>query len=207
MKQSNTSQHGLHHPFGYGEIVKSPFPTLTSAFYYQVEQHASNLAVRDLSGDDAQDVTYQELAERVQVLSAHLRGLGVRPRQRVPLVVKRGVEMIIGIWAILSCGAQYVPLDGGVVPDSTIRHVVEQSGGEVVLCLSTTAFRVQDLCPEAIPVIIEHNSVSERKHKRAVPHTDLAAADDGCYVIYTSGKLAFEIFWASVPVFVSENNN
>ena len=177
-----------HPTFGYGPMTVCPYPTLTAAFYHQAAQVPSNVAVRDLSGLP-RDVTYRELAERAQILAAHLRSLGVRPHQRVPLVVKRGLEMVIGIWAVLSCGAQYVPLDGGVVPDSTIRHVIEQSQCEIILCLSSTAYRVQDLCPDVTRVVIESNSIPTDASRRRKRHVDLATADGGCYVIYTSGEI------------------
>lgn len=171
--------------FERGQTIKCPFPTTTAAFYHHVNTSPTAVAVRDLS-TIPREVTYHELARHAQALASHLRTLGVRPNQRVPLVVKRGLEMVIGIWAVLSCGAQYVPLDGGVVPDSTIRHVVEQSGGQVVLCLQSTQHRTRDLCPDTTSVVIEDNMAYEENRADAV--FDLATSDGGCYVIYTSGK-------------------
>lgn len=172
--------------FGLGDSVQCPFPTVTSAFYHHATTVPTTVAIRDLS-TTPRELTYNELAQHAQALASHLRNLGVGPEQRIPLVVKRGLEMVVGIWAILSCGAQYVPLDGGVVPDSTIRHVVEQSGGQVVLCLTSTEYRIRDLCPGSTPVIIEENmtpddSISDDKL------VDLATSEAGCYVIYTSGR-------------------
>ena len=77
--------------------------------------------MRDIFGLVRRELSYHELASRVQSLATQLQELGVGPGTRIPLVVKRGMEMVVGIWAVLSCGAQYVPLDGGVVPESTIR--------------------------------------------------------------------------------------
>lgn len=93
--------------------------------------------------------------------------------------------MVVGIWAILSCGAQYVPLDGGVVVDSTIRHVFEQSGGNIVCCLTSTVQRIHDLCPGATPVIIEQQQLDDLSYDGE--WLDLATSDGGCYIIYTSG--------------------
>lgn len=96
--------------------------------------------------------------------------------------------MVVGIWAILSCGAQYIPLDGGVVPDLTIRHVVEQSGGHAVVCLKSTEHRVRELCPDALPIIVEDNMVINHEDPRKGKVVDLSYPQGGCYVIYTSGK-------------------
>lgn len=183
------ASHGSHRvedTFGYGEVVECSFPTVTAAFYHQARTVPTAIAVRDLTAVP-RELTYQELAGHAQTLATHLQSLGVGPNQRVPLVVKRGVEMVVGIWAILSCGSQYVPLDGGVVPDSTIRHVVEQSGGGVVLCLSSTAHRIRDLCPGATPVIIEEHMELKNSGYPSDEPVDLSTSDSGCYVIYTSG--------------------
>ncbi|PNY29399.1 Nonribosomal peptide synthetase 5 [Tolypocladium capitatum] len=175
-----------HTSFSHGELVDRPFPTLTAAFYHQASSYPSSVAVRDLSGVTPRELTYRDLAGHAQALALRLRGLGVQPHQRVPLVVKRGLEMLVGIWAILSCGAQYIPLDGGIVPDSTIRHVVDQSEGEIVLCLSSTEHRIRNLFPGLIPVAIDRCMTAQADF--STDHwIDLAFPHSGCYVIYTSG--------------------
>lgn len=95
--------------------------------------------------------------------------------------------MLVGIWAILSCGAQYIPLDGGVVPDSTIQHVVDQSEGEIVLCLSSTEYRIHNLFPGLTPVLIDQCMTAHTDFP-AGNWIDLASPHTGCYVIYTSGS-------------------
>jgi acyl-CoA synthetase (AMP-forming)/AMP-acid ligase II len=174
---------------GVGKTMSSPFNTTTEAFYYHAARFPNSVAICDLSQGE-REFTYGELASRAQSLSKALRQLGVKPGQRIPLVVKRGVEMIVGIWAVLSCGAQYVPLDGGVVPDSTLRHVVEQAGGSVILCMTSTESRMRALLPDAQTVLIEDHWTSEPS-KSSDAILDLATADGGCYVIYTSGQYTF----------------
>jgi non-ribosomal peptide synthetase component F len=171
---------------GYGEIIDCPFSTVTAAFYHHAGTRPAALAVRDMSGQ-CRELTYQQLANRAQALATRLLSMGVQPSHRVPLVVKRGLEMIVGIWAILSCGAQYVPLDGGVVPDSTIRQVIEQSDRQFALCLSSTNDRLHALCPGITTVIIDDDQNEEAVEAKPVNIVDLATPDNGCYVIYTSG--------------------
>ncbi|QUC16737.1 uncharacterized protein UV8b_00978 [Ustilaginoidea virens] len=173
--------------FTHGEAAYCPFPTVTSAFYHHASYLASAKAVRDLSGDSVTELTYHELAVEAQHLATRLRRLGVRPHQSIPLVVKRGAEMIIGIMAILSCGAQYVPLDGGVVPDSTIQHVADQCGGQIVLCLSSTEARIKDLLPRMTAIVIERETILNRSLDNPDTWINLASSEAGCYIIYTSG--------------------
>lgn len=171
---------------GIGETVARPFKTTTEAFYHHAARYPNATAVIDLS-DGQRQLTYQQLAARAQSLAKALRRLGVRPGQRIPLVVKRSVEMVVGIWAVLSCGAQYVPLDGGVVPDSSLRHVVEQSGDSIILCMASTQDRLRKLLPSSQTVRIE-DYWSPLPGTDGTDFLDLARSDLGCYVIYTSGK-------------------
>lgn len=175
--------------FERGEVTICPFYTVTSAFYHHAVSFPDAIATRDMTTTPPRELTYTELAKRAQSLARKLKSLGVGPGQRVPLLVKRGEEMIIGIWAILSCGAQYVPMDGGVVPETTIRIVIEQSGCAVVLCIASTEHRLHSL-PERdslIPVRVEGHSVPDKGELQEQVLLDLATSDGGCYVIYTSG--------------------
>lgn len=179
--------HSLHESalqLGQGDCVEPPFPTVTSAFYHHARTSPDTIALRDLPGSP-KELTYGQLSRRAQELAAQLIAQGVCPDSRVPLVAKRGLDMIIGIWAILSCGAQYVPLDGGVVPDETIRRVLEQAGGGVVLCLSSTKHRIISQHPNQTVVVIDEIKTSPVEQD---VHIDLATPESGCYVIYTSGK-------------------
>ncbi|KAM5342759.1 hypothetical protein ACJ41O_013725 [Fusarium nematophilum] len=174
--------------FGYGKLIQSPFPTVTSAFYHHARTCPDAIAVRDLSGSACpKELTYQELAGRAQHLAAQLIAQGVVPGSRVPLVVKRGLDMVVGIWAVLSCGAQYVPLDGGVVPDETIRQVMEQAAGGVVLCLASTRHHITTRHPAQTVVVIDEIDMTSYNLDVSNTHVDLSTADGGCYVIYTSG--------------------
>lgn len=166
--------------------MRPTFPTTTQAFYHHAATSPDAVAVRDLSRGQS-ELTYAELAKRSQAVAHALRQAGVQPGQRVPLVVKRGMEMVVGIWGVLSCGAQYVPLDGGVVPDSSLRHVVDQAGGAIVLCMGSTEQRVRNLFPNVNTVRIEDHWLSATASGRN-DFVDLATPESGCYVIYTSGK-------------------
>ncbi|KAL4728384.1 hypothetical protein ACLX1H_005129 [Fusarium chlamydosporum] len=170
--------------FGQGDFVDTPFPTVTSAFYHHARSCPDATALRDLTAS-SKELSYRELAERAQGLAAHLIAQGVRPHSRVPLVAKRGIDMVVGILAILSCGAQYVPLDGGVVPDETIRRVLEQSKGSAVLCLSSTKHRLAAHHSSHTVVVIDEIASDPSTGKDV--HVDLASPEAGCYVIYTSG--------------------
>jgi amino acid adenylation domain-containing protein len=166
----------------YGPRGDPRFLTVTDAFYHHAVTQPDAVAATDLTTGNK--ITYQDLAIRASYLASRLRQVGVSPGDKVPLVVKRGIDMLVGILAVLSCGAQYVPLDGGVVPDKTLRVVVEQAGGSVVLVLNQTKHRLDIFGNINMMVIDDQTWPSERPYGGYV---NLAKPEDGCYVIYTSG--------------------
>lgn len=183
--------------FMFGPRSTPRFSTVTAAFYHHVLTNPEVVAARDFTSVETGQVTYGELAKRASRLARELRQLGVAPGDRVPLVVKRGIDMLVGIVAILSCGAQYVPLDGGVVPDTTLKHVIKQTGGSssTVLVLKSTQYRVEASEVANVVVIDEDNQNEEDLYSQTLGLEDLAEPDHGCYVIYTSGMyLLFFIF-------------
>ncbi|OAQ95728.1 hypothetical protein LLEC1_02836 [Akanthomyces lecanii] len=184
-KSTNMAQNKM--PFSFGPSTKLPFHTTTAALAHFSLSNPSLVAVHDLSAGVPRQLTYGELAVKAQALAWHLRSIGVTPGQRIPLVVKRSCEMVVGLWAILLCGAQYVPLDGGVVPDSTLRHVLHESGGNVLVCTSTTEARIRSLFPDADAVNVDECVGSEAMQAAGREWIDLATPASGCYVIYTSG--------------------
>lgn len=175
--------------FTRGTCSRPSFSTVTEAFFHYATTQPSATAARDLSAEPAVEISYGELAERSIRLAQRLRSLGVMPGHRVPLVVKRGVGMLVGILSILSCGAQYVPLDGGVVADETLRFVLQQTGGRIALSSKATAHRISNTDVTDV-VIIEDEDNSEQSVEDFTP---VSKPEDGCYVIYTSGMLIYLI--------------
>ncbi|KAF5229638.1 hypothetical protein FANTH_14118 [Fusarium anthophilum] len=169
--------------FTRGTCSRPSFSTVTEALFHYATTQPSATAGRDLSADPAVEISYGELAERSIRFAHRLRDLGVAPGHRVPLVVKRGVGMLVGILSILSCGAQYVPLDGDVVSDETLRFALQQTGGRMALSSKATAHRMSNTDVTDV-VVIEDEDNSE---KSVADFTPVSRPQDGCYVIYTSG--------------------
>ena len=173
-----------------GPKASCPFPTVPSAILHHVSLYPEYTAAIDLSGDVPRQMTYRQLQQRSQMLARNLQAHGVCPGDRVPLVVKRGIEMLVGISAILLCGAQYVPLDGGVVAEKTLETVVAQSGKTFAVCIASTRYRFESSGSHALRectvVVIEAESDDDNA-EMTEEFPSLATSEGGCYVIYTSG--------------------
>ncbi|CAL9654313.1 amino acid adenylation domain-containing protein [Streptomyces sp. enrichment culture] len=129
-------------------------------------------------------VSYASLADRADTLARHLVARGVRPGDRVPLYLERGPAQVVAILAVLRAGAAYVPIDMSN-PVDRIRHVLNDSGGRVVVCGERGAGSIGEGLRQ----------VSVDAHGR--PRTDLDTTGtelperhpgDVVYVIYTSGS-------------------
>ena len=90
---------------------------------------------------EEQKLSYGELNARANRLAHRLRGLGVKPDDRVAICVERSFEMVVGLLAILKAGGAYVPLDPGypaarlafMLKDSAPVALLADSAGQAAL--------------------------------------------------------------------------
>ncbi|ROM59197.1 non-ribosomal peptide synthetase [Pseudomonas poae] len=147
--------------------------TLHGMFEAQVERSPQAVAVK--AGD--RQLTYAELNARANQLAHHLLALGVQPGSRVAICVERGLEMVIGLYAILKAGAGYVPLDPAY-PLERIAYMLKDSAPLVVLAQGTTHTLLG-----GVPVVD-----LDRPTWQHLPAENPQVASQTAYVIYTSGS-------------------
>lgn len=172
----------------FGPIQRSPFSCIHHAFEAHVESHPQSLAVVDpFAPSDLKSITYSELDRQANFLARHLRDIhGVVPGKRVCLLIERSIFMIIGIVAILKSGASYIPLDGNIVADSTLSHIIQDSEANCVLSLRKYASRV---ISANVPSICLEDVLATITDAECGKPVDLSNPDDSAYIVYTSGKL------------------
>jgi len=168
--------------FGQGPQQLVPHPTVHEAFESIVDATPDSTAAvfEDTS------ITYRQLDIAANRLANSLVASGLQPGERVCLVVSRSLEMLVGIFAILKAGCQYVPVDGGVASDRQLAHIFTDTAARHILCLPKFQARVEQFAGAAAHITqlrldgSIQTSVS-RPLVRCYP-------TDGCYAIYTSGK-------------------
>ncbi len=147
--------------------------TLHGMFEAQVARTPEALAVK--AGE--QYLTYAELNARANQLAHHLLALGVQPDSRVAICVERGLDMVIGLYAILKAGAAYVPLDPAY-PLERIAYMLQDSAPVVVLAQGATRALLGD-----VPLVdLDQPSWQHQ------PEDNPQVSALGAYVIYTSGS-------------------
>jgi len=128
-----------------------------------------------ICADDA--LSYGELATAAGALARTLCANGVRPGDRVAVVLAKGVPQIVAVYATLLAGAAYVPIDPAW-PQGRIDQLVEDIGAAVVIGADASK-------QQAVPVV-EVGAVAEASETLALP--DALDPSALAYVIYTSGS-------------------
>jgi|SRR5690242_15736417 len=135
---------------------------------------------------DQTTLTYQQLDIAANQLANHLLTSGLQHKERVCLVVQRSLEMLVGIFAILKAGCQYVPIDGGVASDKQLAHIFRDTAAQHILCLPKFQGRVEQFASEGVHITtLSLDQFASMAKERPLVNCSSA---DGCYAIYTSGR-------------------
>jgi len=128
-----------------------------------------------------QSITYGELDRKSEALAYELRGRGVTRDSIVGIIVKRSLEMIIGILGILKAGGAYLPIDPDM-PVERLNYIVEDSG----MKLAVTQTRYYDSCSMVSEVVDLQDDTIYGKKIETIELINQPS--DLAYVIYTSGS-------------------
>ena len=160
-----------------------PFPShlcIHQLFEAQVEAASEATA---LIFEDTQ-LSYGELNERANLLAHRLRRLGVRPEQRVAILMERQPQLIVSLLAILKAGGAYLPLDPEY-PQERIAFMLADADVRVVLTQQHLAATVTGAGVEVVCVDTDWPSIETESPANLNSTT---SADNLAYVIYTSGS-------------------
>ena len=162
--------------------TKTPYDSqkcIHELFEEQVRRTPHKVAV----AFEDETLTYQELNEKANQLAYMLRTKkGISTHSRVGLLVKRSLEMAVGLLAILKAGAAYIPIDPEY-PQERISYMIEDSGASLILVTKDTqnlfslehTFNIDFSCPFYLNAPIKNLTCAN-------------SSDDLIYLIYTSGS-------------------
>lgn len=112
----------LFNRFGRGPSIPLAHETITDAFEAMVSAYPYAAAVRECFGSE-RTLSYTELDWRSNIVANLLiQDYGVGPGHRVVCVFSRCIEMCAFIMGVLKTGAQYVPIDGAVMVEDSLRQ-------------------------------------------------------------------------------------
>ena len=166
---------------GTGPRLSIPHNTIHEAFESIVDNHPDIVAATH----GERKMTYRQLEVAANRLSHYLINSGLRPKDRVCLVVQRSLEMLVGIMGILKAGCQYVPIDGGVASDEALRHIFQDTEARFILCLPVHWNRVKMFAGST--TVLELGLETGAFYPPVRPGIKVMP-DDGVYAMYTSGQ-------------------
>src|SRR5690606_38550307 len=91
----------------YGNKMSYPNSTLHELLEQQAQSTPNAFALQD--GNER--VTYADLQLKINQMALYLRANGVVKGQIVALSLDRSTHFVVSLFAILKCGATYVPID------------------------------------------------------------------------------------------------
>ncbi|RMI30977.1 amino acid adenylation domain-containing protein [Nocardia stercoris] len=159
-----------------------PETTLAALLDAQIAATPGNVAL-DFEGAT---LTYAEFGARVNRLARLLIADGVGPESLVALGMRRSLELVIAMHAVVKAGGAYVPIDPDHPAERT-AYILESAAPVCVLTVSTDGLEL----PAAVRrVELDRLDVSGFS---AAPVTDrdrrdVLRPDNTAYVIYTSGS-------------------
>lgn len=165
--------------------TQSAYPhdkTLVQLFEEQVKQSPQSTAV----SFENHSLNYQQLNERVNQLAHYLRKQGAKPETIIALAMKRGLDMVIGMLAVIKAGAAYLPVDSSY-PAERIRYMLVDSQAQFILTQSSLLNQLEELEIASAKLIAIDNLGFCEDESKDNP-TRVSTPEQLLYIIYTSGS-------------------
>ncbi|WP_345349110.1 amino acid adenylation domain-containing protein, partial [Rhodococcus olei] len=135
---------------------------------------------------EGESVTYGEFGARVNRLARHLISVGVGPESLVAVAMRRSVDLLVAIHAVVTAGGAYVPVD----PDQPVERVGHILDTAAPVCVLTTSRDGVEVAGDRSVLLVDGVDVSgyastavtdAERRGRLVP-------ENTAYVIFTSGS-------------------
>lgn len=197
------------HVFNNTQISYPSGKTIDQLFEDQVRRDPTVIAV--VHGEVS--VSYGELNDRANRLAKLLQEKGVVTETVVGILLKRSIELIVGIVGVLKAGGCYLPLDIDF-PEDRIAHILRDSKSDILITTSDQRARIERL-NRGRAQKVELTMVDFDEHDFASPGSCIEIGNQNslrqlAYIIYTSGttgnpkgvmieheSIANYILWAS----------
>ncbi|SNT48390.1 non-ribosomal peptide synthase/polyketide synthase, partial [Rhodococcoides kyotonense] len=130
---------------------------------------------------EGESVSYGEFDARVNRVARSLIGRGVGPESLVGLAIRRSVDLLVGMYAIVKAGGAYVPID----PDQPVERIEYILGVANPVCVITVG---DDIASDSIVTLADLDNDGDASP--IAPQERLAPLrpENTAYVIFTSGS-------------------
>ncbi|EKT77920.1 non-ribosomal peptide synthetase, partial [Rhodococcus opacus M213] len=156
--------------------------SLVSLIDAQVARTPDRIAVLS----ENHSLTFRQLDARVNRLARKLISTGVRPESSVGIGIRRSVDLVVAVCAVVKAGGTYVPIDPDQ-PAERNAYVLDTAAPVCVLTTERDGFQVPGnhsvVCVDTVDVSgFDESSVSDTDRLSSVRPGNAA------YVVFTSGS-------------------
>lgn len=153
--------------------------TVIEIFEKQVKKSPNDIAL--VYNNSA--LTYKELNDKSNQLARYmLKKYNIKPQDKIGIFVKKSLESIISILAILKTGAIFVPIDIAY-PEERIDYILEDSKSKLVLTTKQSNKNIVNIPTLNIEL---GNDIYDDEITKNLPNR--LNSNDLIYIMYTSGS-------------------
>ncbi|RYZ57317.1 MAG: amino acid adenylation domain-containing protein, partial [Proteobacteria bacterium] len=145
-------------------------------------QNSGKIAVR--TRDEQRAMTYAELLSRSQNIAAYLYELGARPDDVIGISLSRNADLIPSLWAILSLGAAYLPLDPNY-PSDRLQYMASDAQAKFLI---SEIDHMEPFRTLPIKKLLLDREKKQLEQERTRPPAFELSSSSLAYIIYTSGS-------------------
>ena len=156
-----------------------PKSDLQELFAKQAEMFPNSIALEF----ENKQVTYSELAKMTNQMANYFLSQGLCPGQFVAVSMDRTPKLIASLFAVLQCGAAYLPLDPKF-PTARLEFMLKDSEASFLL---TTKY-LSTLLPNCSKTILIEDVLSLLDQYSETPVPIAVSQEAVAYIIYTSGS-------------------
>jgi len=128
--------------------------------------------------------TYSQVEKLANRLAHFLVQHGVKPEEKVVVLMPRSAEVPIAMLAVLKAGGAYIPLDPEI-PADRVNFIMEDSGAKLIITADFILERIGDQISHHLLFNFDHPALQDFAETRAVVPN--RSENDLSYIIYTSG--------------------
>ncbi len=136
-------------------------------------------------GTPAITLGYGELDSRANRLARHLIGLGVGPESLVALSIRRSIDLVIAMYAVVKAGGAYVPIDPDH-PAQRIAHILDTAQPAALLTTERdridVGYQGPTVCVDTVELDLSDEPIATDER------TGVLLPQHPAYVIFTSGS-------------------
>jgi long-chain acyl-CoA synthetase len=168
-------------------------------FQDNVARNPQGNAFTSISSEGRETLTYQEISDEIKIISKYLREQGIKPKDRVGIIMKNHPRWGIAALAVQSVGAIIVPLDILLDAD-TLAYQLSHSGCSYCFIsapLTDLVKEIMERLENPLPVLVDGSSDLDGAEWNSLMEAGDPAGislplvkrnlEEACVIMYTSG--------------------